>query len=264
MRCAGWRTCCWNRGTDPAVAIAVTGGTKGIGLAVALRFSHPGTDVFVNYRHDEAAAVEAARRITERGARAHPVQADVGTPEGVRRLMAAVGERVERLDQLVHCAVRVVPGPALEADPEDFARAVHLNGCALHHLVQAALPRLGPGSTVFFVSSRGGRAVLPGYASVGVAKALGESLVRYLATELAPRGVRINAVAPGAVDTEAFRAVFGDAAPDILAQTAATNPSGRLVSDDDYTALVEFLAGPEATMIQGQVIFVNGGQNLMA
>lgn len=246
------------------MAIAVTGGTKGIGLAIALRFSQPGNDVFVNYLSDEAAATAAARRIEERGATAHAVRADVGTPGGVRRLMAAVAERIDRLDQLVHCAVRVVPGPALDADPEAFAAAVHLNGTALHHLVQAALPLLQPGSTVFYISSRGGRAVLPGYASVGVAKALGESLVRYLATELAPRGVRINAVAPGAVDTEAFRAVFGAASEDFLAQSVATNPSGRMVTDDDYTALVEFLSRPEAAMIQGQVICVNGGQNLMA
>ena len=246
------------------MAIAVTGGTKGIGLAIALRFSQPGNDVFVNYHSDEAAAALAVRRIEERGATAHAVRADVGTPGGVRRLMAAVAERVDRLDQLVHCAVRVVPGPALDADPEAFAAAVHLNGTTLHHLVQAALPLLQSGSTVFYISSRGGRAVLPGYASVGVAKALGESLVRYLATELAPRGVRINAVAPGAVDTEAFRAVFGAASEDVLAQSVATNPSGRMVTDDDYTALVEFLSRPEAAMIQGQVIFVNGGQNLMA
>ncbi|HEV3362743.1 MAG TPA: SDR family oxidoreductase [Acidimicrobiia bacterium] len=246
------------------MAIAVTGGTKGIGLAIALRFSQPGNDVFVNYHSDEAAAAVAASRIEERGARAHTVRADVGTPDGIRRLMAAVAEQVDRLDQLVHCAVRVVPGPALEADPDAFAAAVHLNGTTLHHLVQAALPLLHRGSTVFYISSRGGRAVLPGYASVGVAKALGESLVRYLATELAPRGVRINAVAPGAVDTEAFRAVFGAASEEVLAESVATNPSGRMVTDDDYTALVEFLSRPEAAMIQGQVIFVNGGQNLMA
>jgi NAD(P)-dependent dehydrogenase (short-subunit alcohol dehydrogenase family) len=246
------------------MAIAVTGGTKGIGLAIAERFSRPGNDVFVNYHRDETAAAEATRRIEALGARAHAVQADVGTPAGARRLMAAVAERVDRLDQLVHCAVRVLPGAALDADPDEFSRAVNLNGTALQYLVQAALPLFRPGSTVFFVSSRGGRTVLPNYAAVGVAKALGESLVRYLAVELAPRGVRINAVAPGALDTDAFRQAFGEEAGAMLAQVAATNPSGRAVTHDDYTGLIAFLAGPEAAMIQGQVIFVNGGQNLMA
>jgi NAD(P)-dependent dehydrogenase (short-subunit alcohol dehydrogenase family) len=246
------------------MAIVVTGGTKGIGLAIAERFSRPGNDVFLNYHGDDHAAAEAARRVEARGARAHVVKADVGSPEGTRRLMATVAERVDQLDQLVHCAVRVVPGAALDADPYEFARAVTLNGTALQWLVQAALPLFRPGSTVFFLSSRGGRAVIPGYAAVGVAKALGESLVRYLATELAPRGVRINAVAPGVLDTDAFRTAFGEAADALLAQSAAANPSGRGMRHDDYTALIEFLAGPEAAMIQGQVIFVNGGQNLMA
>ena len=246
------------------MAIVVTGGTKGIGRAIAERFSRPGNDVFVNYHRDETAAAEAVRRIEARGARAHPVQEDVGTPAGARRLMAEVAERVDRLDQLVHCAVQVLPGTALDADPDEFTRAVNLNGTALHYLVQAALPLFRPGSTVFFVSSRGGRAVLPNYAAVGVAKALGESLVRYLAVELAPLGVRINAVAPGALDTAAFRQTFGEAAGAMLSQAAATNPTGRGVIHDDYTGLIEFLAGPEAAMIQGQVIFVNGGQNLMA
>lgn len=246
------------------MSILVTGGTKGIGLAIALRFSKPGNDVFVNYHRDETAATRAVEEIESRGARAVAVLADVGTPEGARSVLASVAERVDHLDQLVHCAVRVVPAPALEADPHEFTAAVNLNGTALLYLAQAAAPLFRPGSTVFFVTSRGGRMVLPNYAAVGVAKALAESLVRYLAVELAPRGVRVNAVGPAAVDTEALRQVFGKRTDAILAEQAAANPSGRGVTHDDYTGLVEFLAGPEAAMIQGQVIFVNGGLNLSA
>lgn len=246
------------------MSILVTGGTKGIGLAIALRFSKPGNDVFVNYHRDEDAAARAVKEIESRGARPLALRADVGTPEGARALLASVRERVEHLDQLVHCAVRVVPSPALDADPHEFTAAVNLNGMALLYLAQAAVPLFRAGSTVFFVTSRGGRTVLPNYAAVGVAKALAESLVRYLAVELAPRGVRVNAIGPAAVDTEALRQVFGDRTDDVLAEQAAANPSGRGVTHDDYTGLVEFLAGPEAAMIQGQVVFVNGGLNLSA
>lgn len=246
------------------MSILVTGGTKGIGLAIALRFAKPGNDVFVNYHRDEDAAARATKEIETRGARAFALRADVGTPEGAAGLLAEVAERVDHLDQLVHCAVRVVPGAALAADPHEFTAAVNLNGTALLYLAQTAAPLFRPGSTVFFVTSRGGRMVLANYAAVGVAKALAESLVRYLAVELAPQGVRVNAVGPAAMDTEALRQVFGDHTTTILAEQTAANPSGRGVTHDDYTGLIEFLAGPEATMIQGQVIFVNGGLNLSA
>ena len=130
--------------------------------------------------------------------------------------------------------------------------------------MQHAKSLLVRGSTVFFLSSRGGRVVVPNYAAVGVGKALAECLVRYLAQELAPLGVRANCVAPSAVDTAALRQVYGEKTDEIMAQSAATNPSGRNVTDDDYCSLIEFLASPAAAMIQGQVIFVTGGSYLAA
>lgn len=246
------------------MAILVTGGTKGIGLAIARRFAKPGADVFVNYRADDAAAGRAVGEIEALGARGHALREDVGTPDGARRLLAAVAQRTERLDQLVHCAVKVLPAPLLEVDLDAFTRAINLNGTALAYLVQAARPLLAPGSTVFFLSSRGSRVPLPNYAAVGAAKSLAESLVRYLALELAPLGVRVNCVAPSAVDTEALRQVYGERTDEIMRQSAATNPSGRNVTDDDYCSLVEYLASPSAAMIQGQVIFVTGGGYLAA
>ena len=137
------------------------------------------------------------------------------------------------------------------------------NGLALHALVQAALPLFRPGSTVFFLSSRGGRVVIPNYAAIGIGKALAESLVRYLAVELAPRGVRINCIAPSVVETAAVRAVFGDKTEGIMRHAAEDNPSGRAVQPEDYTNLIRYLASPAAAFIQGQVIYVNGGHNLM-
>ena len=183
---------------------------------------------------------------------------------GCNAVLDQVKAQVDQLDQLVHCAVRVIAVPTLRVDPDDFTRALNLNGTALLYLVQAALPILKRGSSVFFLSSRGGRTVIKNYAAVGVAKALAESLLRYLAVELAPRGVRINAIAPGAVDTDALRAVFGADTDKILKTAVEQNPSGRSVQHDDYVGLVEFLASPTAEMIQGQVIFVNGGHNLAA
>ena len=246
------------------MSILITGGTKGIGRAIALAFAEPGVDVFLNYAGDDAAAREARSLVEARGARCHVIKQDAGTPEGARAVLAEVAERVDRLDQLVHCAVRAIPKRALDCDAHDFAAAVNLNGTALLYLVQAADPLLARGSTVFFLTSRGGRTVVPNYAAIGVAKALAESLVRYLASELAPRGVRVNSVAPGVVHTDAVRTLFGEQADEIVRHAAETNPSGRGVQDEDYTSVIRFLASPEAAFVQGQTIFVNGGHFLAA
>ncbi|MBT3172999.1 MAG: SDR family oxidoreductase [Rhodospirillaceae bacterium] len=246
------------------MAILVTGGSKGIGLQIALSFSEPGNQVFLNYASDDQAAALAQQAVQALGAECHLLKGDAGTPEGCKRIMHTVAENVEQLDQLVHCAVRAVPHPALECDLVEFTNAVNLNGTALLYLTQAAMPLLKRGSTIFFLSSRGSRIVVPNYAAIGVAKSLGECLVRYLAAELAPHGIRINTVSPGVVDTEAVRTLFGDDADEIVRHAAENNPSGRGVEHADYTNMIRFLASPEAEFVQGQTIFINGGANLMA
>ncbi len=246
------------------MSILITGGTKGIGRAIALAFAEPGVDVFLNHAGDDAAAREARSLVEATGARCHVIKQDVGTPEGARAVLDRVAATVDTLDQLVHCAVRAIPKRALDCDAHDFAAAVNLNGTALLYLVQAADPMLVRGSTVFFLTSRGGRTVVPNYAAIGVAKALAESLVRYLASELAPRGVRVNSVAPGVVHTDAVRTLFGDQADEVVKHAADSNPSGRGVQDEDYTSVIRFLASPEAAFVQGQTIFVNGGHYMAA
>lgn len=246
------------------MAVLITGGTKGVGLAIAKRFAEPGRDILVNYLRDEASAKVAVDSLTALGARAHAIAGDVGSVEGARELMAKASEIVDRLDVIVHCAVRVLVGPLLDVDPVALTQAITLNGVSLVYLVQAAGPLLKPGGSVVFLSSRGSRQVVPGYGAIGAGKALAEAFVRYLTPELAARGVTINCVAPGTLDTQAVRDLFGADTDDFLAREAAGNPSGRNIDHDDYTGLVKFLASPEARMIQGQVIFVNGGQYVIA
>ena len=246
------------------MSILVTGGTKGIGLEIACRFAKPGVDVFLNYATDHDAAARATHRVESLGAKAHLICQDVGTPEGARAVLQAVANKTGRLDQLVHCAVRVLAEPSLTVDTHEFTKAINVNGTALLYLVQSALPLLQRGSTVFYLTSRGGRTAIRNYAAVGAAKALAEALARYLVLELGPLGIRINCIAPSGVDTDALRSVYGDKTDEILRRNAAETPAGRAVAHADYTALVEFLASPAAEMIQGQVIFVNGGHYLHA
>jgi enoyl-[acyl-carrier protein] reductase III len=246
------------------VTILIVGGTKGIGLAIAKAFASDAGNVILVYHGDEDAALAAAEAVAQAGGRAGLVKADAGTPEGCAAMIDAARALTDRLDQVVHCAVDAYASTALAADPIRFARAVTTNGTSLLFLVQAALPLLSRGSTIFYLTSRGGRIVVPNYAAVGVSKALAESLMRYLAVELAPKGVRINAIAPAIVETDAVRALFGAEAAGLVRDSARHNPSGRGVTDSDYTNLMRWLASPAAEFIQGQVFFVNGGANLSA
>lgn len=246
------------------MAILVTGGTKGIGLEIAKAFAAPGKQVFLNYFSDSDAAARAEQAIVATGAVCHLIRADAGTPEGCAEIAAAVASKADRLDQVVHCAIDAYASPALTADPHRFARAAVTNGVSLLFLVQSVLNLLARGSTVFFLTSRGGRIVVENYAAIGVGKSMSESMVRYLATELAPRGIRINCIAPSIVETDAVRTLFGAGVTKLMEHAAHSNPSGRAVQSKDYTALMKFLASPEAEFVTGQVVFVNGGANLSA
>lgn len=251
------------------MAILVTGGSSGLGRAIAERFAgggidsaREGADVFVNYHANDEAAAAAEAAIAAAGGTPHLIKADVGTVAGVREVMDVVRAHADRLDQLVHCAAKAVNGPLLELDPEELRESVILGGLTLVDLIREAGPLLGRGSTAFYLSSRGGRFVIPEYGALGTAKALGEHVVRYLAKELGPRGIRVFTIAPGAVDTAALRAMFPDTYQDRLAAAAAANPLGRGVEMDDAAALVEALCDPRLEMVNGQTIAVDGGHSL--
>jgi NAD(P)-dependent dehydrogenase (short-subunit alcohol dehydrogenase family) len=245
------------------MAVIVSGGTRGIGFEIANCLARPGETVVVGYRRDRPAAEAAVAKLSAAGARAHAVAADLATAAGAAGLVSAVPDG-EPVRQLVHCAVEVVPGPALTADPGVFRHAVELNGMGLYHLVRAADDYLESGSTVLFISSRGARVVVPAdYAAVGIGKAAGEAIARYLAVELAPRGIRVYTVSPGAFDTAAIRTLYGDRTPEILAQKAAAIPAGRPLEHEDYLAVIRFLISAEAAMVTGLVVPVYGGADLL-
>jgi enoyl-[acyl-carrier protein] reductase III len=244
------------------MAILVTGGSSGLGRAIAERFAGDGNHVFVNYHADDAAAAEAGAAIAAAGGTPHLIKADVGTLEGARETIAAVRARADRLDQLVHSAAKAVNGPLLDLDPAELRESVILNGLSLVDLIREAGPLLGRGSAVFYLSSRGGRFVIPEYGALGTAKALGEHVVRYLAKELGPRGIRFLTIAPGAVDTAALRAMFPDTYEERLAAAAKANPLGRGVEMEDAAALIEALCDPALEMVNGQTITVDGGLSL--
>ncbi|MTV26385.1 SDR family oxidoreductase [Nitriliruptoraceae bacterium ZYF776] len=246
------------------MAALVTGGTKGIGAAVARRFAADGHAVVVNYAHDADAAEATVAALRELGGEVSAVRADVGTGAGAQELADAC----RQLDDVgpwhvVHAAVRAERTRASDLDAATLDAAVATNALALPVLVGALRPLLRAGSTLTLLSSDGPRAVVDGYAAVAASKAVGETLVRYLAAELAGDGVRCNTVVSGPVLTDALRSVWPDADAH-FAKLAARNPSGRAVTGDDVASLCAFLASPDAAMVTGQLVTVDGGAGLRA
>ena len=167
------------------MTILVTGGTKGIGLALARRLARPSEPIVLNFHSDTNAAASAEAELAKTGALVTTVQANVGEIRGAQRVMDAVAATGGGPLRLVHSAAMIYPTALLDADLDRFNEAIQVNGLSLLYLVRAGLPLLTPGGSVVFISSSGARTVTPTYAAVGVGKALAESLVRYLVPELA-------------------------------------------------------------------------------
>lgn len=250
------------------MAIVIVGGTRGIGLELAKAIrapDEPGFDgtLVLGYSSDEEAASRAREDLAELGFRVVLAKADISTAAGAAALLANVPEGLQ-VDCLVHAAVRVAPGALVEGAAEgSWEASLATNAISLLWLVRAARAQLKPGSSVLYLTSRGSTAVIDGYGSVGPAKSLGEALVRYLAVELAPVGVRVNALGVAAQDTHALRQVFGDRTDEVLAGSIRKNPSGRTVAPEDYVPLARFLTSTGASMITGHVHGVYGGADLL-
>jgi enoyl-[acyl-carrier protein] reductase III len=239
------------------VNVFVTGGTRGIGRAIALRLVRGGASrIALGYMRNDSAAEEAAAELRALGAEVTLVRGNI-TSARVLEEVRALG----RLDVLVHNAATGVIRPALETEDKHWDWTMNANARALLQLARVAAPQMEPGASIVAISSLGAQRVLENYTLVGTSKAALESLVRYLAVELAPRGIRVNAVSGGVVDTGALEHFPNR--EEMLAAGAA-NPVGRLVAPDDIAGAVAFLCSPDAAMVCGQTIVVDGGFSLTA
>ncbi|WP_320536107.1 SDR family NAD(P)-dependent oxidoreductase [Pseudarthrobacter sp. IC2-21] len=244
------------------LSILVTGGSSGIGRAIAERLAKPGSDVFIAYHSNDDAASEAAEKIRQRGASAHLLKADMGSLGDIRMIIDRIRQHTDHLDVIVHAAATAISGRTIDIPGEELNGAIARNGTSIVHVAREALPLLRPGSSIIYVTSKGSERALKDYGALGGPKALGEHMMRYLATELAGRGVRVNSISPGPLETEARRQMFPDTWKTRLADQIALNPSGRGLAFDDIANIVELMVDPRFTMVQGQVITIDGGLTL--
>jgi enoyl-[acyl-carrier protein] reductase III len=239
-------------------SVLVTGGSRGIGKAIALRFAELGAArVAIGYLRNDRAAEATAEELRSAGAEPVLVRGNVSST----RVLGEVAEGGP-WDAIVHSAATGVIRPALETEDRHWDWTMNANAKALLSLVRAAAPTMPNGSSILAISSLGSFRVLENYVLVGTSKAALESLVRYLAVELAPRGIRVNAVSAGVVETEAL-----DHFPNreqMIAMTKERTPAGRMVEPSDLADAVAFLCSPAAQMICGQTLIVDGGFSLLA
>jgi enoyl-[acyl-carrier protein] reductase III len=244
--------------TIEGASVFVTGGTRGIGRAIALRFADLGAArIAIGYLRNDDAAEATAAELREHGAEPVLVRGNVAS-ERVVAEVAGLGP----LDVLVHNAATGVIRPALETEDKHWDWTLNANARALLALARAAAPSMPAGSAIVAVSSLGSTRVLENYALVGTSKAALEALVRYLAVELAPRDIRVNAVSAGVVETEALEHFPNR---ELMVEHAlARTPAGRLVEPEDVAAAVAFLCSPDARMIRGHTLVVDGAYSLLA
>jgi NAD(P)-dependent dehydrogenase (short-subunit alcohol dehydrogenase family) len=229
----------------PAKTCVITGASRGIGLAIALRFARAGYRIVAGARHEDQLQ-RAVRQIAAAGVECAHVAADVGTRDGARRLIETAQTRFGRVDVLVNNAGYAPLAPIEKTGDEDFEQAITVNVAAVFHTTRAVWPtmRKQAAGTIVNISSMASVDPFPGFSVYGACKAWVNLFTKAMADEGRPLGIRVFAVAPGAVETAMLRQNF----PDI--------PSDQTLDPDDVAGLVETLCNDRMSCVSGQTIFI--------
>jgi len=242
--------------------VLITGGSRGIGRATALRLAQERpAHILIVYALDHAAARSTVQQIERLGVAASAICADVGKEEELRRMFEEISRSHPRLDVFINNAARASFGPLMEMSARNWRKIGDLNATAFLLGAQLAAGMMPEGGRMIALSSLGSRDCLPQYGALGVNKAAIECLVRYLAVELAPRSIRVNAVCAGFVDTDGTRLM--ENYEGVAAAVAQRTPAGRIARPEDIAAVVALLCSSDADWIQGQTIVADGGYSLL-
>lgn len=239
----------------------VTGGTRGIGRAISERFARSGAHVIANYVRDEKAAQQLQSSAVQEHLPITLCRADLTTADGLTRIETHLRQGGVRLAGIVHCAATGTHRTVESLTGRHLDWTFALNVRALFELVTRLLSQFDRQSSILALSSLGATRALPQYTAIGASKGALEALIRHLAVELAPRGIRANSLSPGAVATEAWRAIpEGEAR---LAEAARRSPNGHLVTAEEVAFCAQFLCSPAAAGVNGQSLIVDGGATIV-
>ena len=240
----------------------VTGSSRGIGRAIALKLAEDGADVIVNcFRHREGAE-QTAKDIEKLGVKSKVIRANVGDPDKIDGMFGEIERSFGRLDIFINNAASGFPRSALEIDAKAWEWTMDINARAFLLCAQHAVRLMGDrGGKIVAISSIGASFVLPAYAAIGVSKATLEAIARYLAIELAPKNICVNTVAASLVATETGM-LYAKGMQEVSKAPTASTPAGRLVSAEDIANTVAFLCSEKAFMIRGQRIVIDGGTSI--
>lgn len=241
--------------------VLVTGGTRGIGRAIALQFARAGAHVIANYARNDEAAQALLAAATADGLALEVLRADLTLPKGLEAVQQRLAACGDALPSIVHCAATGVHRPFAELTARHLDFTLALNTRAFFELVRTLLPSLRSGSAVVAVSSAGAQRAVPAYTTVGTSKGALEALARHLAVELAPQGIRVNILSPGSVMTDAWEA-FPDK-EQRLADALRRSPRGRLVAPEEVALAAQFLCSPASAGLVGHTLVVDGGTRIL-
>jgi enoyl-[acyl-carrier protein] reductase III len=238
----------------------VTGGTRGIGRAITLELARSGRHVFALYARNREAAQALLDTAASESLSIECLRADLTDEEGMGQCVASIRKTDPEIEVLIHSAASGVHRSVSNLTPKHLQWTLGVNVFAIHGLLSALLPYVPSGGRIIGITSSGSTRVAPCYAAVGTSKGALETLFRYYAQELAPRGIAVNVVCPGMVLTGAL-----DAFPDKDARVQKSleqTPTGRLTTPEDVGHVVAFLCSEVASQIIGQTIVVDGGRTL--
>ncbi|SDY34302.1 enoyl-[acyl-carrier protein] reductase III [Evansella caseinilytica] len=241
----------------------ITGSSRGIGKTIAKKLAEKGYNIVINYARNKAKAEETAAELRQLGADVLTVRANIAKKEKVGEMYGTIDNYFGRIDVLVNNAASGVLRPLMELEESHWEWTMNINNKGMLFCSQMAAERMKNqnGGAIVSLSSLGSQRYLKNYTTVGVSKAAVEALTRYLAVELAPYNIRVNAVSGGAVDTDAL--THFPNREELLADAERRTPAGRIVEPDDLANAVMFLLSDNAAMICGQTIVVDGGISLL-